>query len=174
LTKPSALRRLLCTVFALAVAGAVSAQSIPGPPGAGQWWKSEPVSKELGLTHDQSMRIDHVFQSVRSQLEQDYDLLDKLEAKLSQLIAIDADETTVMKQVDKVETLRASLRKQRTLMLLHMRQILSAEQREKMNAMSDRYQKERQQSQQQQPGQRTAPPPQQPQPSSSPDPRRRP
>ena len=83
MTTPPAYRRLLCAIFALAVTGAASAQSVPGPPGAGQWWKSDPVKKELGLTPDQSMRIDHVFQSVRSQLEQDYDLLDKLEARLS-------------------------------------------------------------------------------------------
>src|SRR5580704_11230130 len=108
---PPASRRLLClcTVFALAVTGRASAQSVPGPPGPGEWWKSDAVKKELGLTHEQSLRIDVVFQSVRAQLEPDYDRLDKLEARLSQLIAHDADEATVMKQVDTVETLRASL-----------------------------------------------------------------
>jgi hypothetical protein len=50
----------------------------------------------------------------------------------------------VARQIDRVELVRSSLNKTRTLMLLHMRQVLSADQRVKLTAMHDRW--ERQQS----------------------------
>ena len=53
-------QRLVCLAFVLAAAASASAQTLPEPPGP--WWRSEPVKKELGLTNDQSMRIDHIWQ----------------------------------------------------------------------------------------------------------------
>jgi len=68
--------------------------------------------------------------------------LDGLEDELSRMIAANADESAVTRQVDKVEAIRASMNKMRTLMLLHMRQVLSPEQRVKLNKLHDQWEKD--------------------------------
>ena len=85
------------------------------------WWKDPKVVQELALSTDQSARIDTVFRSAYPQLRQSKEELDRQEAELSRLLGINADEATVLRQVDKVEVVRGSLNKSRTLMLLHMR-----------------------------------------------------
>ena len=69
--------------------------------------------------------------------------MDQQEAELSRLIAANADEGVVVRQVDKVESIRASLNKHRTLMLLRMRQLLSPDQRVKLNKLYEDRQKDR-------------------------------
>ena len=54
-----------------------------------------------------------------------------------------ATEPEVTLQIDRVEAVRSTLNKTRTLMLLHMRQVLKPEQRLKLNAMRDRREQER-------------------------------
>ena len=50
-----------------------------------------------------------------------------------------------MKIVDQVEHSRAELAKTRTLMIYRMHQILTVDQREKMNALHERWEQERRQ-----------------------------
>ena len=61
--------------------------------------------------------------------------LDQQEDDLSRMIAANADEAAVTRQVDKVEATRAYLNKMRTLQLLHIRQILTPDQRTKLSTM---------------------------------------
>ena len=67
--------------------------------------------KELGLTADQSARIDKIWETTRPELRQEWDELTKLEAKLSRLIQNDADEAVLTRQIDRVETARAGANK---------------------------------------------------------------
>jgi hypothetical protein len=69
--------------------------------------------------------------------------LDHLEGKLSDLIETMADEAQVTRQIDRVEGVRGAMNKTRTLMLLHIRQVLTAEQRVKLNAVYARWEQER-------------------------------
>ena len=126
----------LVIVFLLVLAAEGRAQSFGFP-----WWRDAQFQKELSLTSDQSGRIDSVFQSTISLLRQKREELDHQEAELSRLIAANADEALVVRQVDKVEGIRASLNKHRTLMLLRMRQVLSPDQRVKLNKLYEQYQK---------------------------------
>jgi hypothetical protein len=48
----------------------------------------------------------------------------------------------VLRQVDKVEVVRGSLNKSRTLMLLHMRQVLKPKQNVKFNAVFEQYRRD--------------------------------
>ena len=129
-------RTSLVIVFLLVLAAEGRAQSFGFP-----WWRDAQFQKELSLTSDQSGRIDNVFQSTISLLRQKREELDQQEAELSRLIAANADEAVVVRQVDKVEGIRASLNKQRTLMLLRMRQVLTPDQRVKLNKLYELYQK---------------------------------
>ena len=98
--------------------------------------------KELGLSAEQSARIDAVFQAAIPQLRPKKEELDKQEAELSQLIAADADEALVTRQVDKVEAIRRSMNKMRTLMLLQERQVLSPDQRVKLNKLHEQWERD--------------------------------
>lgn len=106
------------------------------------WWRDAQFQKDLSLSAEQSARIDSVFQSAVSLLRQKREELDQQEAELSRLIAANADETAVVRQVDKVEAVRAGLNKHRTLMLLRMRQVLTPEQRVRLNKLYEQWQKD--------------------------------
>lgn len=125
-----------------------SVSSQPAPPAGPPWWKDEQFKKDLGLTNEQSVRIEAIFQVAFPQLKQGYDELDRVENKLSHLIEINAEEAMVVKQIDRVEATRANLHKTRTLMHLHMRQVLTQEQRLRFTALFD--QRERRQAEQRQ------------------------
>jgi len=130
-------RRLLPALVLLALTAPVHGQSFRFP-----WWKDAQFTKDLSLTADQSARIDRVFQSTIALLRQKKEELDLQEAELSKLIAGNADESVVTRQVDKVEGIRASLNKTRTLMLLRMRQVLSPDQRVILNKLSEQWEKD--------------------------------
>ena len=128
----------LAIVFSLVLATEGRAQSFGFP-----WWRDAQFQKDLSLSAEQSARIDTVFQSAISLLRQKREELDQQEAELSRLIAANADEAVVVRQVDKVEGIRAGLNKHRTLMLLRMRQVLSPDQRVKLNKLYEDRQKDR-------------------------------
>jgi Spy/CpxP family protein refolding chaperone len=126
------IRPLLLGALLLALAGSVNAQSFA-------WWKSEQFQKEVGLTPEQCARIDNVFQTALPRLRQGKEELDKQETELSRLIETNADEAQVTKQVDRVEAIRASLNKTRTLLLLHERQVLTPDQLVRFKAAHDKW-----------------------------------
>jgi Spy/CpxP family protein refolding chaperone len=129
--------RLLPAAFVLALAAQVHGQSFGFP-----WWRDTQFQKDLNLTTEQSTRIDGVFQSTVNLLRQKKVELDQQEAELSRLIAANADEGVVTRQVDKVEGIRANLNKMRTLMLLRMRQVLSPDQRVQLNKLHEQWEKD--------------------------------
>ena len=135
--------RLLCALFVLAFAGALRAQSAPGSGFA--WWRDARFQKELALTADQTNRIDAVFRTAMPHLRQRKDELDAGEAELSRLISADSDEATIGRQSDRIEMIRADLNKSRTLMLVHMRQLLAPEQRVKLTMLHEQLQRDRDQ-----------------------------
>jgi Spy/CpxP family protein refolding chaperone len=128
---------LLPAALVLALAAPVHGQSFGFP-----WWRDAQFQKDLNLTAEQSTRIDGVFQSTVNILRQKKVELDQQEAELSRLIAANADEGVVTRQVDKVEGIRANLNKMRTLMLLRMRQVLSPEQRVQLNKLHEQWEKD--------------------------------
>jgi Spy/CpxP family protein refolding chaperone len=134
--RPTLLGPALVIVFLTLPASQAPAQS--GFP----WWKDPKVVQELGLTPDQSARIDSVFRAAVPHLQQSKTELDRQEAELSRLVETNADEATVLRQVDKVEVVRGSLNKSRTLMLLHMRQVFTPKQNTKFKAVFEQYRRE--------------------------------
>jgi Spy/CpxP family protein refolding chaperone len=134
-------RPLLAAMVLLALAAPAHGQSFGFP-----WWKDAQFQRELSLTSDQSARIDGVFESTITLLRQKKVELDGQEAELSRLIAVNADEWAVTRQVDKVEGIRANLNKTRTLMLLRMRQVLTPDQRVQLNKLYEQHRRRRDES----------------------------
>jgi Spy/CpxP family protein refolding chaperone len=131
-------RPLLPAMVLLALAAPAHGQSFGFP-----WWKDAQFQRDLSLTSDQSARIDGVFESTITLLRQKTVELDGQEAELSRLIAVNADEWAVTRQVDKVEGIRANLNKTRTLMLLRMRQVLTPDQRVQLNKLYEQHRRRR-------------------------------
>jgi Spy/CpxP family protein refolding chaperone len=124
--------RWLAVGVLLALAAPLHAQSF-----GFSWWKDAQFQRDLGLTPDQTAKIDAIFQSTISLLRQKKADLDRQEDELSRMIAAGADESLVTRQVDKVESTRASMNKMRTLMLLHERQVLTPDQRVRLNKLHE-------------------------------------
>ena len=128
-----------CLVLVVAIPAAAGAQGF-------MWWQSDKFKADLALTPDQVSRLEEVYQGLLPTLTSGKKELDRLEADLSKIIAEGAaPESDVMKLVDQTERARAELAKSRTLMIYRMHQILTVDQRAKMNAIHERWQQERRQ-----------------------------
>jgi Spy/CpxP family protein refolding chaperone len=124
---------------------AVAAPAVAGAQGF-KWWQSDKFKTDLTLSPDQITRLEEVYQGLRPKLTAGKEELDRLETRLSKLIAEGvAPEGDVMKMVDQVERSRGELAKSRTLMIYRMHQILTVDQRAKMNALHERWEQERRQ-----------------------------
>jgi Spy/CpxP family protein refolding chaperone len=106
--------------------------------GRTKWWQSERFRQELGLSADQSARIEEVFQATLPGLMAAKAELDRVEGVLSNLVAdATVDEGRIGQQIDQVEKARSELSKLRTLMLFRMHRILTPEQRVKLKALHE-------------------------------------
>ena len=104
------------------------------------WWRSEEFKNELGLSAEQVTKIDGIHQSTLPELRQEWDELNKYEAKLSRLLESSTDEALIARQIDRVETARANLNKTRSLMIARIRLVLNADQRARFKVMAERRQ----------------------------------
>jgi len=135
---PTWARRLWpAIVLLLASAATVHAQSF-----GFAWWRDAEFQRDLGLTAEQVSRIESVFQVTVPTLRAKKTELDQQEDELSRLVGANADESLVTKQVDRVEAIRSHMNKMRTLMLLHMRQVLTPDQRVKLNKRYEQWVKD--------------------------------
>ena len=119
--------------FAASAAILAAAVVLLGAPASAQgfkWWQSDTFIRGLGLTQEQSTKIEAVFQKTVPVLRQQKDALDKAEADFNQMVEA-SDDAQVMAQVTVVEAARSELNKSRTMMLLRMRRVLTPDQRVK-------------------------------------------
>jgi Spy/CpxP family protein refolding chaperone len=109
---------------------------LPRPVGAQgfKWWNSDQYRHELGLTADQSHRLEDIFQAALTGLRSAKKALDDAEAEFGSLVQR-GDDAAVMAQLDRVETARGELSKTRTKMLLKMRRVLTTDQWVKLGAL---------------------------------------
>jgi Spy/CpxP family protein refolding chaperone len=107
-----------------------------------KWWLHDRA--ELGITDQQSLQIEQIFNTSVPALRTMREELDKLEAALSATITAHvADVTTVAREVERVEKTRAEYSKARTVMLYKMTLVLTPEQRTKLKALRERREAER-------------------------------
>jgi Spy/CpxP family protein refolding chaperone len=108
----------------------------------GKWWQSEKFTRELGLTQEQSRRLEEIFQAALPTLREKNKALAKAEIELEALIERGGDQE-VMEHLNHVENARAELNKSRTLMLLRMRKVLTSDQWAKFTALHQASERER-------------------------------
>ena len=142
--RPTRLWLVVSALVAVALTLPLHAQSFGFP-----WWRDAQFQRELSLSSEQSAKIEAIFADAISKLRQKKAELDRQEDELSRMIATNADESLVIKQVDKVEAIRSHMNKTRTLLLLHERQVLSPDQRIKLNKLHEQWVKDHKQETQQ-------------------------
>lgn len=143
-TAQNSVRRLLPALFVAALLLADAAAAAAGQGGKFKWWQSERFVQALGLTREQSAKIEEVFQASWPALQAAKADLDRLETELSQLIAEGtATESRVLQQIDRVEASRSAMGRTRSLMLYRMHRLLSADQRVKLKALYEAVEREK-------------------------------
>ena len=108
-----------------------------------KWWKDNPFRQELGLSDDQSARIEAIFQSTLPRLRELYDASQRAEVELKKVVDANDAEGVVSAQIDKTEEARCAFNKTRTLMLYRMRLVLSPEQRAKFRKVHQDWERQR-------------------------------
>jgi Spy/CpxP family protein refolding chaperone len=129
MTSPNMLMRFgaACAVaLVLAFSPQVAAQGF-------KWWQTERFIKELGLTGEQTRRLEEIFQKALPGLKAQKSALDAAETRFAQLI--ESGDSAAMEQINVVETARAELNTSRALMLWNMRQVLTRDQYVKFTAL---------------------------------------
>ena len=102
----------------------------------GKWWQDERFRGELGLTAEQSTRLEEIFQKTQPSLRQQMQALDQAEEQFDRLVE-KGDDASVLEYVGVVEAARAEVNKTRTVMLLRMRRSLTADQWAKFTALAE-------------------------------------
>jgi Spy/CpxP family protein refolding chaperone len=105
-----------------------------GVPG-GKWWTRPEMAQQLGLTADQTKKMDDIFQQYRLKLIDLNASVQREETIMEPLVAAEQpDEAKIVAQIDKVAQARAELEKANARMLLGIRRLLTPEQWNKLKA----------------------------------------
>jgi Spy/CpxP family protein refolding chaperone len=112
-----------------------------------KWWIDASERLELGISDQQSAKIEAIFQSTLPAQRDRWREHEKLEPAVEQLIKDGtADPADVARQVERLHTLKAELNATRITTLYRMLRELSPEQREKFRRMDERRGAERRKS----------------------------
>jgi len=103
----------------------------------GMWWKNPAVVQKLGLTADQTKKMDDIFQKSRLDLIDLRANVQKQEVLLEPLLSANPLEIAkAQAQIDKVADARAALEKADAKMLLDIRGVLTPDQWTKLHTRS--------------------------------------
>ena len=108
-----------------------------------KWWQNDRYRAELGLTTDQSRRLEEIFQSTAADAARAEEGVRHGRRPSSNRLVEHGNDSAVMEQVLNVEAARAELNKTRTLMLLRMRRASTTDQWVKLGAMHQADERER-------------------------------
>ena len=102
----------------------------------GRWWDNPRIADRIGITDDQKKKMDDIFQQSRLQLIDLNAAVEKQEAIMQPLIGADQpEESKILSQIDAIAQARAELEKNRARMLFSIRQVLTADQWKKLQAI---------------------------------------
>ena len=122
--------------FAAALGAFLLLVAAPAVAQRGKWWQDDRFKKDLGLTTEQSARLEEIFQKTQPVLRERMQALEQAEDQFDRLVE-KGDDASVMQFMGTVETARAELNKTRTMMLLRMRRSLTPDQWAKFTALAE-------------------------------------
>jgi Spy/CpxP family protein refolding chaperone len=99
----------------------------------GKWWKNKEIVKSLELNNDQVNRIEGIFSSQKGRIKELGSDLRKKERELNDTIRNpNSSNEKVLKLSNEVEEIRGSMRRVKVDMFLQIREVLTPEQRSKL------------------------------------------
>ena len=110
-----------------------------------KWWQNDRYRAELGLTAEQSRRLEEIFQSTLPSMRAQKKAFDDAEAEFGRLVE-SGNDSAATAQIQVVETARGEMNKTRALMLLRMRRALTTDQWVKLGALHQADDREKRQS----------------------------
>jgi Spy/CpxP family protein refolding chaperone len=120
-------------VLSLAFATGLRAQGLDG-----KWWKRPRVAQELALTPGQDAQLEKIFARTKPRLIDLRADLEKKQFDYEQAMQGEAaDRKAIETKIEAREEARARLQKELALMELDMKQVLSAEQRERLMRLKE-------------------------------------
>jgi Spy/CpxP family protein refolding chaperone len=133
--KPTVLAGRSALLFVMVALFAVPAPASQNtnPP---KWWQSDTYKRELGLTPEQSRKLEDIFQQAAPTLRAQRKSLDDAEAQFERLVN-QADEKVVIEQINKVVQARAELNRSHSIMLFRMRRVLTPDQWTRLGAVTE-------------------------------------
>lgn len=109
-----------------------------------KWWADEKAMAAAGFGREQGAQIDRIFHEAIDRMRPIREEVMQLQKQLNQTIDANvADVAVFARQVDKIETKRAELNKQRLVMLYGMHRVLTPEQNTKLLAYFEKREAER-------------------------------
>ena len=116
--------------------GSLIANRVVSLQGGGAWWTNTNLLARLGLTDDQKLKIERVYESHRQNLVTSKELLEKEEAQLTKLLEAEPlDRTASIAQIYKAIQARGEMEKVNGLMTFEMREVLTRAQWTQLQAM---------------------------------------
>jgi Spy/CpxP family protein refolding chaperone len=104
-------------------------------PGGGTWWKNTELATKIGLTADQTKKMDDIVQSSRIDLIHIKATLEEEQVLLEPMMNANPPDTAkTLAQIGKIADTRATLEKANAKMLLSIRSVLTADQWTKLQA----------------------------------------
>jgi Spy/CpxP family protein refolding chaperone len=143
------MKRVLCVIPILMslvmVRGASGQAALKDlPVVSGKWWTNRRVIRELNLAPDQQARIDAVWNQTRRNLIDRRAALDRRQLDLSEILSKDViDEAAALQAFDRVQEARATLERATFLMRIQIKNLLSAGQQQKLEAIAERLGRQR-------------------------------
>ena len=118
--------------------------NLPGFP-PGKWWKNRQIADELRLSADQQSKIESVWLENRRRLIDLKAEWDKRQLDLGDALSqATVDEAAALKAFEAVQTARAALEKTTFAMRIRTKNLLSAEQQQKLEEIAERARREKQ------------------------------
>jgi Spy/CpxP family protein refolding chaperone len=127
------------TVRRLVLAVAITAfcwlpGAAPASAQGSKWWQSDTYRRELGLTQEQSDRIEAIFQRSSPALRAQKEAFEMAQREFNKVVDTN-DEAQLLAYIGAVESARSELNKSRMLMLSRMRRVLTPDQRARLDAL---------------------------------------
>jgi Spy/CpxP family protein refolding chaperone len=105
-----------------------------------KWWKNQKIVDELELTNSQVDQIEDVFSSHKNKMLELRSKLRKKDEELSKKASNpNSTREEILQLTDEVENIKGELRDIRVDMLLRIRDVLSPQQRGKLQEIQERY-----------------------------------
>jgi Spy/CpxP family protein refolding chaperone len=104
--------------------------------GRGQWWENAEIAKELGLTNEQSEKIDQMALKHRKEMVKLQADLKIARMELQDLIEDNASDSDIRKKSNEIKLLGNKEHEARTEHMLDVRKVLTAEQQKKLKSLN--------------------------------------